>query len=194
MNPVFAAQGLVVVEGLIDERLARILYRCLQLRHWRGEFKRDDQVPTATSHWGDATLDAVLIGLQPDIERACGCTLLPTYAYARLYLTGNALPRHRDRAACEVAVTIHLGGRGAPPPPIRFAPDITVHQRVGDGVVYQGDRIEHWREPFEGEDFGQVFLNYVRAGGDRTDLLHDGRRDVFPPWLMPDEALEAATP
>ena len=46
MNPVFAAQGLVVVEGLIDERLARILYRCLQLRHWRGEFKRDDQVPT----------------------------------------------------------------------------------------------------------------------------------------------------
>src|SRR5205823_9590491 len=92
-----ASDRYVVVERLVDERLARILYNSLLLRRWRGEFKRDGQVPDAQSHWGDSTLDAVLLGLQPDIEKACGRRLLPTYAYARLYVRGNALPRHRDR-------------------------------------------------------------------------------------------------
>jgi hypothetical protein len=180
-----ATDGLNVVERLIDERLARILYNSLLLRRWRGEFKQDDQVPDAQSHWGDTTLDAVLLGLQPDIEKVCGRRLLPTYAYARLYLRGNALPRHRDRGACEVAASIHLGFSGRPPPPIRFAPDVAVVQNIGDGVVYLGDRIEHWREPFEGDDFGQIFLNYVLAEGDRRGRLHDGRLGAFPPSLSP---------
>jgi hypothetical protein len=180
-----ASDRYVIVERLIDERLARILYRTLLLRRWRGEFRRDGQVPDAQSHWGDTTLDAVLLGLQPDIERACGRPLLPTYAYARLYLRGAALPRHRDRDAAEVAATIHVGSAGKPPPPIRFAPDIAIAQSVGDAVVYLGDQIEHWREPFDGDDFGQVFLNYVLADGERTSRLHDGRSGAFPPSLCP---------
>jgi hypothetical protein len=188
MSPTLTEKRYLVVEALIDARLARILYGALLLRHWRGEFKRDAQVPDAQSHWGDSTLDAVLLGLQPDIERACGCALLPTYAYARLYLAGNALPRHRDRAACEVAATIHLGSSGHEPPPIRFAPDVAITQRPGDAVVYLGDRIDHWRDPFEGIDSGQVFLNYVFADGARQHLIHDGRRDAFPPSLSPASA------
>lgn len=173
----------LIVEGLIDKRMACLLYNCLLLRQWRGEFKRDDQVPAAQSYWGDSTLDAVLLTLQPDIERACGCALLPTYAYARLYVRGNMLPRHRDRLSCEVAATIHIGFRGKAPPPIWFAPDIAVTQQVGDVVIYLGDQIEHWRDPFEGDNFGQVFLNYVLANGTRQDRLHDGRQNAFPPSL-----------
>lgn len=178
-----ARQGYVIVEHFIDTRLARILYDMLLLRQWRGESKRDDQVPAAHSHWGDSTLDAVLLGLQPDVERAAGCALLPTYAYARLYLEGQALARHRDRDACEIAVTIHLGHSGAAPSPICFAPDVAVSQQAGDAVVYLGDRLEHWRAPFAGINFGQVFLNYVRADGARRAHLFDGRRDAFPPAL-----------
>lgn len=183
MDSALAKLGYVVVEGFLDPRLARILYDVLLLRQWRGEFKRDDQVPQAHSHWGDSTLDAILVGLLPDIEAAARCPLLPTYAYARLYGTGDSLRRHRDRAACEIAATIHLGHSGAPPPPIQFAPDVTVRQRPGDAVIYLGDRIEHWRDTFSGTDFGQLFLNYVRADGARRNLVHDGRRDAFPPRL-----------
>lgn len=183
MNRSLADHRYMVVEGLIDKRLASLLYNCLLLRQWRGEFKRDDQVPTAHCYWGDSTLDAVLLTLQPDIERACGCTLLPTYAYARLYVRGNTLPRHCDRLSCEVAATIHLGFKGKAPPPIQFAPNIAVTQQVGDAVIYLGDQIDHWRGPFEGDDFGQIFLNYVLADGKRQHCLHDGRQEVFPPWL-----------
>ena len=183
MNPTLLNLGYLVLERFIDLRLAGILYDVLLLRRWRDEIKRDTQVPGADSHWNDCTLDAVLVGLLPDLERAAGCALLPTYSYARLYTYGHSLPPHRDREAAEIAVTIHLGHSGVPPPPIRFAPDVAVSQRPGDAVVYLGDRIEHWRDTFVGDNFGQLFLNYVCADGPRRGHVYDGRRDAFPPTL-----------
>jgi hypothetical protein len=183
VDPALRADGFVVVEGFVDRRLARTLYTLLVLRTWRGEAKRDDQVPTAGSFWGDATLDAVLLGLRPDVEAVTACPLVPTYAYARLYGRGDGLARHRDRAAAEVAVTVHLGHDGGEPPPICFAPGGAVRQRPGDAVVYRGDRVEHWRDEYTGTAFGQLFLNYVLADGDRRDLAFDGRAGAFPPSM-----------
>lgn len=181
MDPELAQRRLLVVPRLIDAQLAGMLYQMLLLRNWRGEVKHDRQVPLADSHWGDTTLDAALLVLTAAIERASGCRLLPTYAYARLYFRGEALARHRDRAACQVAATIHLGSDGGRSQPIRFEPDIAVDQRPGDAVIYLGDSIDHWRDPFEGERFGQLFLNYVFADGARAGLVYDGRRAAFPP-------------
>lgn len=183
MDSELARRRFIVVPRLVDEQLARTLYGMLLLRSWRNEVKHDRQAPAAESHWGDATLDAALLALQPWIEQVSACRLLPTYAYARLYFRGDALARHRDRAACQVAATIHLGCCGGPSPPIWFEPDVAVDQRLGDAVVYLGDSIDHWREPFDGENFGQLFLNYVFADGDRSGLLHDCRLDAFPPSL-----------
>jgi len=174
----------VIRKHLLDRRFASCLYHMLVLRQWRGEFKRDDQVPGAASHWGDAILDATLLVLLPEIERCSGFSLLPTYAYARLYKKGDALARHRDREACEVAVTIHLGSQGGEPPPICFEPDIAVDQKPGDAVIYLGDQLEHWRDPYLGRDFGQLFLNFVRKDGDRSHRVYDGRINAFPPKVM----------
>jgi hypothetical protein len=185
MVPDLAQHRHVIARRLIDECLARVLYGVLLLRNWRGEAKHDRQAPGADSHWGDSTLDATLLALKPEIERISGCALLPTYAYARLYFHGDSLPRHRDRAACQVAATIHLGSSGGAAPPIWFAPGVAVCQRPGDAVVYLGDKIEHWREPFGGGNFGQLFLNYVFADGERRNLIHDGRRGAFPPSFSP---------
>lgn len=176
--------GYVVVKGFLDGRMADTLLKVLLLRQWRGQFKRDDQVPNALSHWGDSTLDALLLSLEPDVEAISACRIIPTYAYARLYLNGDALHRHRDRAACEIAVTVHLGHQGPmAPPPIRFAPDVAVPQRPGDAVVYLGQKVEHWRDQFHGLHFGQLFLNYVRADGPHAAHAYDGRTEAFPPAL-----------
>ena len=185
MIPALAQHRLLVVPRLVDDALAGMLYHVLLLRSWRGEVKHDGQAPLADSHWGDSTLDAALLTLQSAIERASGCRLLPTYAYARLYFHGDALARHRDRAACQLAATLHLGSSGGHPPPICFEPEHAITQRPGDAVLYLGDSIDHWREPFEGENFGQLFLNYVFADGQRAALVHDGRREAFPPSLSP---------
>lgn len=180
MNTALSSHGHVVAARFVPPQLARFLFQLLRLRRWRREFRSDDQVPTADSHWGDSTLDALLLALQPDVEAAAGCALLPTYAYARLYGHGNSLPRHRDRAAAEVAVTIHAGSDGGVPPPLCLAPDIAVTQAPGDAVIYLGDRVEHWRDAYQGSCFGQLFLNYVRADGPRRHLVYDGRHGEFP--------------
>ena len=184
MNRQLAEHGLLVARSLIDSATAAWLYDLLLLRAWRGEAQHDDQVPSAFSFWGDATLDSLLVRMTGELGRLAGRALLPTYAYARVYRRGDGLPRHRDRAACQLAATIHLGSSGVPPPPIRFAPAVSVEQKRGDAVIYLGDKVEHWREPFAGEAFGQLFLNYVFADGDRAGLVFDERKGAFPDgWL-----------
>ena len=36
---------------------------------------------------------------------------------------------------------------------------------VGDMLVYSGCELEHWREPFDGDICGQVFLHYNHVNG-----------------------------
>ena len=48
---------------------------------------------------------------------------------------------------------------------------------VGDMLVYSGCEFEHWREPFEGQVCGQVFLHYNHVNGPFADKnLFDKRR------------------
>lgn len=185
MTPQLSERGFVVVERLLDPSMAEILYQVFVLRQWRGEVKQDNQVPEAGSHWGDTTLDATLVALRPRLEEVTGMSLLPTYSYGRLYPHGVDLAPHRDRAEAEVAATVHLGHRGQAPPPICFHPDHRVVQRPGDAVVYLGSRLLHWRATFEGERFGQLFLNYVRADGPQRHRVFDGRVSAYPPELRP---------
>lgn len=183
MPSLLAPTGYLVAERLIDTRLATALYLMFHLRRHRGETKQDDQVRGAGSFWGDSTLDALLIALLPDVERVAGERLVPTYCYGRLYERGDVLRPHRDRAAAEVVANIHLGYRGGPPPPLVFGSAgaaTAVELRPGDAVVFLGTELEHWREPYQGEDFGQLLLNYVRAGGPHRACEWDGRADQFP--------------
>lgn len=162
-----------------------MLYSMLRLRGHRREGRRDDHIPTALSFWGDSTLDAFHLTVLPDAEAVAHGPLFPTYCYARLYGHGDVLHRHHDREACEIVVSVHLGHRGAAPPPICFATGEVVDQKPGDGVVFGGAAIDHWRDRFSGEDFGQIFMNFVRADGAHRGLAFDGRHAAFPPSLVP---------
>jgi hypothetical protein len=47
---------------------------------------------------------------------------------------------------------------------------------VGDMLVYSGCELEHWREPFDGNICGQVFLHYNHVNGPFADKnKFDGR-------------------
>jgi hypothetical protein len=185
MAPPLSATGVVTVPDFIDKRLARMLYTTLLLRQHRGEGRRDDHMPTALSFWGDSTLDAFHLSMLPDVEAVAAGPLLPTYCYARLYAYGDTLQRHHDREACEIVATVHLGHRGTAPPPISFATGQAVKQQPGDAVVFQGAAIDHWRDVFLGDDFGQIFMNFVRADGAHRAQALDGRVQAFPSALVP---------
>jgi len=142
----------------------------------------DRQVPNSYAKYADRLMETLLIKTIPVMEKKTGLKLIPTYAYTRLYRTGNILNRHKDRASCEISTTLCLGGD---PWPIFIDPtgeDNVVDEykgihkpgaskgipyllKPGDMIIYSGCELEHWREPFKGKLCGQVFLHYNHANG-----------------------------
>ena len=52
---------------------------------------------------------------------------------------------------------------------------------VGDMLVYSGCELEHWREPFDGNICGQVFLHYNHVNGPFAEKNRfDGRPMLGP--------------
>ena len=142
----------------------------------------DKQIPNTFSCYADPVMETLLVKVLPTMQQETGLNLIPTYSYARLYKNGDELKRHKDRPSCEISTTINLGGD---PWPIFIdgtgantvideyknihkptAPEGTkVLLEVGDMLVYSGCELEHWREPFEGNVCGQVFLHYNHVNG-----------------------------
>ena len=144
----------------------------------------DIQIPNTYSIYADHVMETLMVKMLPVMKKETGLQLIPTYSYARLYKKGDILYRHKDRSSCEVSCTLNLGGD---PWPIFIdgtgansilsgsetttvvkpnAPKGTkVLLEVGDMLVYSGCELEHWREPFEGNVCGQVFLHYNHLYG-----------------------------
>ena len=50
---------------------------------------------------------------------------------------------------------------------------------IGDMLVYSGCELEHWREPFEGQICGQVFLHYNHRNGPFAEQNKFDRRPML---------------
>ena len=162
----------------------------------------DKQVPNTYSHYADMVMETLMMKVLPRMQKETGLELIPTYSYARLYKTGDILKRHKDRPSCEISTTLNLGGA---PWPIFIdgtgsdnvideyknihkpnAPKGTkVLLEVGDMLVYSGCELEHWREPFDGNICGQVFLHYNHVNGPFADKnKFDGRPKLGVPSFV----------
>jgi len=142
----------------------------------------DPQVPGVYSIYADHVMETLLMKVLPVMKEKTGLRLIPTYSYARVYERGSVLKRHKDRPSCEISTTLNLGGD---PWPIFIDPTgsdnvineyknihrpnapkgVKVDLDPGDMLIYSGCELEHWREPFEGQLCGQVFLHYNHADG-----------------------------
>ena len=59
---------------------------------------------------------------------------------------------------------------------IYLEPNIEVNLEQGDMLMYKGCDLEHWRNPFKGENCVQVFLHYNNASSkDAKQNKFDGR-------------------
>jgi hypothetical protein len=143
-----------------------------------GTFTKDTMNPDTYCIYADTVMETLLMKVFPTMEKETGLELIPTYSYARLYKHGDILKRHKDRESCEVSCTLNLGGDMWP----IFLdssggfnnPGTKIDLNPGDMLIYSGVELEHWREKFEGNECGQVFLHYNRKNG-RYNKLYDGR-------------------
>jgi len=132
----------------------------------------DDQIPNVYSEYGNGVMETLLMKTLPIVKRETKLDLLPTYAYTRVYERGSELKKHKDRPSCEISGTLHLGGNQWD----IYMDGVKVDLNIGDMLVYSGCDLEHWREPFDGDLCGQVFLHYNEANGQYAEKnLFDGR-------------------
>ena len=177
-----------VIRGVISEELADVCLRYLAISHNAdaylinknitnennvliGNFK-DAQVPNSYAKYGDRLMESLLIQTIPLMEKETGLKLIPTYSYCRLYKKGNVLKRHKDRPSCEISTTLNLGGDEWSIYLSSSSKEIKIDLKKGDMLIYKGCELEHWREVFEGNVCGQVFLHYNQADGefDKSNL------------------------
>jgi len=136
----------------------------------------DPQYPMAYSiHSSESQIyHHILHFLKDTMEKETNLKLKPSYCYNRIYLPGNDLKKHTDRFACEISASITLK---------YFYKDkdykwplcmnnIPIVIESGDGVIYKGCEIEHWRPVFiQPKDcwHHQLFIHYVDLNGPYAD-------------------------
>ena len=143
---------------------------------------KDKQVSNTYSCYSDFFMETLMMKVLPIMQQRTDMNLIPCYTYTRIYKKGDILKRHSDRPSCEISTTLHLGGN---PWTIFLDPTgqktvideykqiikpnapkgIPIDLEVGDMLVYSGCELEHWREPFEGDNCAQVFLHYNNLDG-----------------------------
>ena len=140
----------------------------------------DTQVPNTYSHYSDIVMETLLQKVKPVMEKHTGLKLSETYSYARIYKKGDVIARHKDRYSCEISTTLNLGGDDWPifldATGKTGQAGIKINLNPGDMLIYSGCDLEHWREEFNGDNCGQVFLHYNKKGSKNAKQNeYDGR-------------------
>lgn len=139
----------------------------------------DMEIQKGFCYYGGLFTESLLIQLQPLIENAVGCKVYPTFSYARFCYNGAELKKHTDRSSGEFVVSLNINKKNNINWPIYFKDknnqEIGFELDPGDLIVYKGHELEHWREPYQGEEVLQVFLMYVDVNGPFNHLKYDRR-------------------
>jgi hypothetical protein len=140
----------------------------------------DAQVPlSSANHSKDSEIYSHLIHyLLPIMEKETNLKLKPIYSYNRIYLGGAELEKHTDRKACEISASITLKYFYQDPNykwPLCMG-DTPILIESGDGVIYKGCEIPHWRPVFnQPKEYWhhQLFIHYVDLKGPYKDLKEE---------------------
>jgi len=203
----FKKDNFCVIEEAISKDLATFLYNyfsmqkqvydtCIKERYISpfetmiGYYESaDEQIPNTYSQYANMAFETLLLKLQPVMEKTTGLKLTPNYTYARIYKPGDELKRHKDRFSCEISTTLNLGGDKWPifiePSEKEGMKGVSVNLKPGDMLVYKGNILEHWREPFKGKDCAQVFLHYnnTKTKGSKENLFDRRPHLGLPSWF-----------
>lgn len=180
----YVTQKKKVYDLLLDKN---IISPVTNYNYWgNNDFQVED---THYASYGDVLMDMILQDLKPKIEKKIEIELVENYTYTRIYKTGNELTRHFDRPSCEISGTLNLGGDNWPifldPTGGKDEKGISVNLNAGDILIYRGNDLEHWREPFTGEKCAQVFLHYNSEDteGAENNLYDTRPHPGLPAWF-----------
>jgi hypothetical protein len=167
------------IPGFINSEHAQSLQKQFAELEKTGKCSKDIQAPNSPAIYNFKPFLELLCEKTNEVSNLIGETVLPTYTYARIYKNGEILARHRDRPACEISLTVHIGGDADWDISIQkpSGEESHLNLNLGDAMMYLGCTADHWRDkPFTGQNYGQVFLHYVRSNGPNAWAYFDKRQ------------------
>ena len=171
----------VIIDDFVTPKRAKALAHKMAdvYKQHPQDFIMDKQCPSSVAIYDMWAFVELLVEKTPLIASITEEPMFPTYSYARMYKNGETLKRHTDRGACEVSVTLNLSNDGVEWPIYFETPNkkvVGLNLKPGQAAVYLGCVAPHWRDVYEGTDYTQVFLHYVRARGENRHCYFDKRR------------------
>ena len=156
----------IVLPKLLNATEVKLAHEYCKERHIKNTDNFDEKQNNCgdTYFYKDPLIQTFLKNKKKILEKNVNLKLHETYTFWRCYTYGADLKKHKDRPSCEISVTVFIGSDGEHEWPI-YMDGKKVNLKVGDGVIYRGCDIEHWREPYKGDYHIQAFLHYVDANG-----------------------------
>jgi hypothetical protein len=144
-------------------------------RYYRHDIRRgdirlgDEHVPRRYVAHNDAVARFFHNQIANVVSAVVGETVKPSYVYLASYLSGAELKKHTDRQQCEFSVTLCLDFSPEPQSPTSWPicldtkeGSVAVYQALGDGLVYRGTRLPHYRSRLaDGHTSTSIFFHYV---------------------------------
>ena len=170
MKQEFLDSKVALIENFISpEHAAECARELRDIRMKPSDWK--EVAPNASSIYNPTFGLEIMCDKNSLINDIVGEYLVPTYCFSRIYRTGDTLPKHEDRAACEVSLTIHLDGDEEW---LFGCYDKHLSLNPGDAVLYLGHLVPHYRvDPYRGKEYLQFFMHYVRTRGCHNKVYFD---------------------
>jgi hypothetical protein len=175
MNSFLKENNYLVIPNFINYSRAKNLAEEFKNFVSNNNISGDDQVPLSSSNYNYISFLELLCEKTPEVSKQLEETVLPTYVYSRIYKNQSILNSHVDRDACEISLTLHLGGDASWPIWIETpqGEKRSIQLNPGDAMMYLGCKASHWREEYAGEWYAQAFLHYVRSRGEKSYAYFD---------------------
>jgi len=194
MDPVefFKKNSYVYIPGLVSPELTNFIYNYLILKSCTnrdfsvGENNSFQYIRHCYADLNTETLSSILLD---KISNVVQKKLCPTYTYSRVYTHGEILKPHTDRESCEYSITVNFGGdawsiyMGEANKDRDLDNGFNIKGEVtlkpGDGVIYMGEKLVHWRNQLKGDHCAQAFLHYIDMEGPHyPEWAYDKRYNI----------------
>lgn len=140
--------------------------------------ENDPHHPKTFSFYSPLCAEVALLTLLPKIEAIVSEKIAPSFSYARTYYAGSWLDRHKDRKNASFGLSICLE-RNSPYWPLvivdRHGIEHEFDLEEGDGILFTGMELEHYRSTLLHGFQTQMFLFYVPLEQTQTAKMFDGR-------------------
>lgn len=161
-------QGVKVIKSVISEREIDVFYRYLAIAVNMGTLKGNTDSAEAHMYFAVPLGEAMMSHFCSLMREVTGEDVYPSYSFLWNYKKGYVLPKHKDRNSVDYIISIGIHSHEESEWSI-FVDGNEIHLSVGDIMILDGKKFEHWRDACPYENRLQLILCYTRDKKQRFD-------------------------